>query len=131
MRIRERRVQLGLSQQQLAEALGVSYQQAHKYESGLNRVSVGRLYTIAKVLEVPISWLFEGLTNQKPIAKLTDREQMGLELGRNFAMIDDVKHQEALSQMARALAQAELSEPATPPLLDGKERAAGRLPRAE
>ena len=44
MRVRERRVMLGLTQQQLAELIGVTYQQAHKYEKGTNRVAAGRLY---------------------------------------------------------------------------------------
>src|SRR5437879_9688309 len=48
-RIRERRIMLGLTQQQLAEMIGVTYQQAHKYERGINRVSAGRLFEIARV----------------------------------------------------------------------------------
>lgn len=107
-RIRERRVMLGLSQQQLAQMIGVTYQQAHKYERGLNRISAGRLYEIAQVLSVPVSWFFEGLEIESPIISLTPRQRMCLELARNFAAIDNQKHQEALSQMARALAaQAE------------------------
>ena len=51
-RIRERRIMLGLTQQQLAEMIGVTYQQAHKYERGINRVSAGRLFEIARVLGV-------------------------------------------------------------------------------
>ncbi len=47
IRIRERRTMLGLSQQQLARRVGVTYQQAHKYERGLNRISAGRLHEIA------------------------------------------------------------------------------------
>ena len=47
-RIRERRIMLGLTQQQLAEMIGVTYQQAHKYERGINRVSAGRLFQIAR-----------------------------------------------------------------------------------
>ncbi len=63
-RIRERRVMLGLSQQQLAQLIGVTYQQAHKYERGLNRISAGRLYEMAQVLSVPVSWFFEGLATE-------------------------------------------------------------------
>jgi len=51
---------LGLTQQQLAEMIGVSYQQAHKYERGINRVSAGRLFEIARALSAPrrpFSWL--------------------------------------------------------------------------
>ena len=106
-RIRERRIMLGLSQQQLAVMIGVTYQQAHKYERGLNRISAGRLYDIAGVLSVPISWFFEGMQDDPVMAEMSPRQRMCLELARNFAMIDNLKHQEALSQMARALAQAE------------------------
>jgi transcriptional regulator with XRE-family HTH domain len=106
-RIRERRVMLGLSQQQLAQMIGVTYQQAHKYERGLNRISAGRLYDIARVLSVPISWFFEGMLAEPVAAEMSPRQRMCLELARNFALIDNEKHQEALSAMARALAQAE------------------------
>ena len=106
-RIRERRVMLGLSQQQLAQMIGVTYQQAHKYERGLNRISAGRLYEISQVLAVPISWFFEGMQADGALAEMNSRQRMCLELARNFALIDNEKHQEALSQMARALAQGE------------------------
>jgi transcriptional regulator with XRE-family HTH domain len=103
-RIRERRIMLGLSQQQFAQMIGVTYQQAHKYERGLNRISAGRLYEIAQGLGVPVSWFFDGLFTRDVPAELTQRQRMCLELARNFAAIDNEKHQEALSQMARALA---------------------------
>lgn len=103
-RIRERRIMLGLSQQQLAQMIGVTYQQAHKYERGLNRISAGRLYEIAQVLGVPVSWFFDGLSRIDAPPEMTQRQRMCLELARNFAAIDNEKHQEALSQMARALA---------------------------
>src|SRR5271167_3595486 len=63
-RVRERRIMLGLTQQQLADLIGVTYQQAHKYERGINRVSAGRLYEIAQVLSVPIGYFFDGLDRQ-------------------------------------------------------------------
>src|SRR5918993_3560169 len=103
-RIRERRVMMGLSQQQLARMVGVTYQQAHKYERGLNRISAGRLFEIAQVLDVPVSFFFEGLASTSDQQESAPRQRMCLELARNFAMIDNEKHQEALSQMARALA---------------------------
>src|SRR6478735_9540002 len=103
-RIRERRMVLGLSQQQLATIIGVTYQQAHKYERGLNRISAGRLFEIAQVLGVGVSWFFEGLSADSEQHEISPRQRMCLELARNFAMIDNEKHQEALSQMARALA---------------------------
>ena len=112
-RIRERRVMLGLSQQQLAQMIGVTYQQAHKYERGLNRISAGRLYEIAQVLNVPVSWFFEGLRAETHHSEMTPRQRMCLELARNFAAIDNEKHQEALSQMARALAAQSQHEEAS------------------
>lgn len=102
-RIRERRIMLGLSQQQMADLIGVTYQQAHKYERGINRISAGRLYEIAQVLGVPVSYFFEGLDTQR-VPDLTTRQRMCLELARNFSQINNEKHQEALSQLARALA---------------------------
>ncbi len=102
-RIRERRIMLGLSQQQMADLIGVTYQQAHKYERGINRISAGRLHEIAQVLGVPVGYFFDGLDNQRS-TDLTARQRMCLELARNFANIQNEKHQEALSQMARALA---------------------------
>jgi transcriptional regulator with XRE-family HTH domain len=103
-RIRERRVMLGFSQQQLAELIGVTYQQAHKYEHGLNRISAGRLYEIAQALRVPISWFYEGLDSAPMPPEMSARERACLELARNFVAIENEKFQEALSQMARALA---------------------------
>ncbi len=95
---------LGISQQQLAQTIGVTYQQAHKYERGLNRISAGRLYEIAAALGVAVNWFFEGLTDDALPAELTARQRMCLELARNFAAIDNARHQEALSQLARVLA---------------------------
>jgi transcriptional regulator with XRE-family HTH domain len=102
-RIRERRIMLGLTQQQLAALIGVTYQQAHKYERGINRVSAGRLFEVARVLSVPVSYFFEGLDSDggRPTSQ---RERMCLELARNFGQISNERHQEALSQLARALA---------------------------
>jgi transcriptional regulator with XRE-family HTH domain len=105
-RIRERRLMLGLSQQQLAAMIGVTYQQAHKYETGLNRVSAGRLFRIAEALGVPVAWFYDGLGGLAAPPVLSRRQRLGLELARNFSLIRDERHQEALSQMARALAEA-------------------------
>jgi transcriptional regulator with XRE-family HTH domain len=105
-RIRERRLLLGMSQQQLAVAIGVTYQQAHKYERGLNRISAGRLYGIAQVLGVPVSWFFDGIGTGGEAVPLTQRQRLCLEVARNFAAISNERHQAALSQMARVLAEA-------------------------
>jgi transcriptional regulator with XRE-family HTH domain len=102
-RIRERRVMLGLSQQQMAHLIGVTYQQAHKYERGINRISAGRLFEIARVLRVPVSYFFEGLEGSGE-DDLSVRQRMCLELARNFTQIPNERHREALSQLARVLA---------------------------
>ena len=102
-RVRERRIMLGFTQQQLADLIGVTYQQAHKYERGINRISAGRLYEIAHVLSVPVNYFFEGLEGDRT-RSVSPRERMCLELARNFAQIPNERYQEALSQLARVLA---------------------------
>ena len=102
-RVRERRIMLGFTQQQLADLIGVTYQQAHKYERGINRISAGRLFEIAHVLSVPVNYFFEGLSDEEG-RQVSSRERMCLELARNFAQIPNERHQEALSQLARVLA---------------------------
>ena len=60
-RVRLRRMTVGVSQEQLGEALGLTFQQIQKYEKGQNRIGAGRLYRIAQVLSTPIDYFFEGL----------------------------------------------------------------------
>ena len=102
-RIRERRIMLGLTQQQLAKMIGVTYQQAHKYERGINRVAAGRLFEIARALSAPITYFYEGIEEEGP-RPIMPHQRMLLELARNFAEIRNEKHQEAVSQIARTLA---------------------------
>jgi len=63
-RIRMRRQLLGMSQEQLGRAIGLTFQQIQKYEHGTNRVSASRLYDMAEALEVPISFFFEELPDE-------------------------------------------------------------------
>ena len=100
-RMRERRIMLGLTQQQMAELIGVTYQQAHKYEKGINRVASGRLYNIAQALGVDVGYFFEGLHSEKP--KAAPQQRPSLELARSFLSIPRRKHQEALCSLTRAL----------------------------
>jgi len=102
-RIRDRRIMLGLTQQQLTVMIGVTYQQMHKYERGINRVSAGRLYDIACALNAPIAYFFEGLDQEAPQPAPLHRRML-LDIARNFSEIQNEKHQEAVSQLARALA---------------------------
>jgi transcriptional regulator with XRE-family HTH domain len=101
-RVRQRRVMLGLTQQQMADLIGVTYQQAHKYEKGINRVAAGRLYQMARVLGVDIGYFFEGL-NGGGSFHASPQQRMLLDLARNFVSIRTRRHQEAVCTLARAL----------------------------
>jgi len=62
-RVRMRRKMLGISQERLADALGLTFQQVQKYERGANRVSASKLYEIARALQVPVPYFFVGLAD--------------------------------------------------------------------
>ena len=96
----------GLTQQQVADLIGVTYQQAHKYESGVNRIAAGRLYLIAQVLGVDVGYFFEGLESDTPSAP-TPQQRVFLDLARNFRNIRTRKHQEAICMLTRLLANVE------------------------
>jgi transcriptional regulator with XRE-family HTH domain len=102
-RIHERRIMLGLTQQQFGELLGVTFQQVYKYERGVNRVSAGRLFEIARLLGVPVGYFYEGI-REDGVRPFSQRERMLLEITRNFANITDERHQQALIALTRALA---------------------------
>jgi transcriptional regulator with XRE-family HTH domain len=114
LRIRQRRIMLGLTQQQMAELIGVTYQQAHKYETGINRISAGRLWQIAQALGVDIGYFFEDADPERKFTpkqpELMPQQRMLLELARNFANIPNRKHQEALCNLARVLATGDREE---------------------
>ncbi len=63
-RIRDKRNERGMSQTEVANALGVTFQQVQKYERGTNRVGASRLYDLSRILSVPVQFFFEGLENQ-------------------------------------------------------------------
>ena len=102
-RIRARRTVLGLTQQQMAELIGVTYQQAHKYETGVNRLSAARLYNVAQALGVHVDYFFEGTHSDGP--DLTPQERLFWELARNFLTIKDRNRQEEVCTLVRALAE--------------------------
>ena len=60
-RVRLRRVLIGMSQERLGELLGLTFQQVQKYERGINRIGAGRLYEVAEILDVPISFFFDDM----------------------------------------------------------------------
>lgn len=71
-RLRQRRRTLGMTQQQIAEAVGVRFQQIQKYECGANRISAARLWLLAKALEAPVGAFFDGLTDEGSTAEGED-----------------------------------------------------------
>jgi len=73
-RLRQRRRLLGLTQQQVAEAVGVRFQQIQKYECGANRISAARLWRMAKALQAPVASFFEGL-DENAGADLSDSKE--------------------------------------------------------
>jgi transcriptional regulator with XRE-family HTH domain len=87
----------------LARLRPITYQQVRKYECGVNRVSAGRLFEIARVLGVPVGYFYEGLADEG-VRPETPRERMMLEVARNFAAITDERQQDAVSTLARVLA---------------------------
>lgn len=67
-RIRHRRHMTGMTQEQLAAAVGIKFQQIQKYESGANRCSASRLYDIARAMDIPVEWFFRGLDGGDAVA---------------------------------------------------------------
>jgi transcriptional regulator with XRE-family HTH domain len=109
-RIRHRRWMVGMTQQQLAEKVGIKFQQIQKYETGMNRVSASRLWDISEALSVPISFFFEGLDEQVPASGkslpgdiLADKE--ALELVRSYYAIPE-NQRRRLFELARVLSDA-------------------------
>jgi transcriptional regulator with XRE-family HTH domain len=107
-RMRERRIMLGLTQQPLAALIGVTYQQAHKYETGRNRITAGRLSRLAQALGVQVGYFYDGLTSTPEAVQATPQQRQMLELTRNFMAISSRKHREAIGNLARSLANGDL-----------------------
>ncbi len=122
-RIRMRRRMQGISQERLADALGLTFQQVQKYERGANRVSASKLYEIAFALRAPIGYFFDGLSdpagetpaespgggNEQTVhAFLMTTE--GLELARSFPRIARGRVRRRCLELIRALAGDEVEE---------------------
>lgn len=106
-RIRHRRWMLGVTQQQLAERVGIKFQQIQKYETGMNRVSASRLWDIAEALDVPVSFFFDGLHEGEPTPEvlgdlMSDKE--ALELVRSYYAIPEAQRKR-LFDLARVLSE--------------------------
>lgn len=117
-RVRHRRWMVGMTQQQLAEKVGIKFQQIQKYETGMNRVSASRLWDIANALEVPISFFFEGVREKLPEVAQAEAAEEGagvpgdilgdreaLELVRSYYAIPE-SQRKRLFDLARVLSDA-------------------------
>ena len=112
-RVRMRRMMLGMSQEKLGDALGLTFQQVQKYEGGANRISASRLSQIAEVLGVPIAYFFSDLSSggAPPTEhELESRERLQrpetIELIRSYYAIDDSATRRQFLDMVKAVAQS-------------------------
>ncbi|QUJ77035.1 helix-turn-helix transcriptional regulator [Sulfitobacter albidus] len=108
-KIRQRRWLIGMTQQKLAELVGIKFQQIQKYETGANRVSASRLWDISEALGVPVAFFFEGIRNVSeetaekenvPADLLGDKE--ALDLVRSYYSIPE-NQRRRLFELARVL----------------------------
>ncbi len=102
-RINELRIAIGLSRMQLADKIGVTHQQASKYLTGENRITGGRLVLIAKALNKPVAYFFEGIEEAEEIP--TQHRRMCIETSRNFLKIKSPAVQIGVNNLMRTLAQ--------------------------
>ncbi|MBI4185176.1 MAG: helix-turn-helix transcriptional regulator [Proteobacteria bacterium] len=128
-RVRLRRTMLGMSQEKLAGAIGLTFQQVQKYERGANRIGASRLYELSRVLGVPISFFFEdlpaetarlaataaapGLAEERaPFATDPLNRRESLELIRAYYRIRDPYVRKRLFELTKALAKQDAGAPA-------------------
>jgi len=106
-RIRLRRTEAGLTQEQLASALDISYQQIQKYETGANRVSAGRILEIARKLGVEVGDFFEGLQDDVsgPPLEHGGHQRSAIELVRTFGQIKDPEVRAAIAGLVKTIVE--------------------------
>jgi len=112
-RVRLRRTLLGLSQQKLGDALGLTFQQIQKYEKGANRIGSSRLYKLSRIMDVPVSFFFAEMPTDDKIGnpilpeaafeqkQLTKRET--LELVRAYYQITDPRVRKRIFELVKAV----------------------------
>ncbi len=112
-RLRQRRVQLGLSQQALGKIVGLSFQQIQKYESGSNRIAASRLYDFCQCMDLEVSFFFEGLDEILSRGEVeTDESKMmtgreALEFLRSYTSIRDSNIRKSCRTILASVAQAQ------------------------
>lgn len=123
-RVRLRRTLLGMSQERLGKELGLTFQQVQKYERGANRIGASRLYDLCRVLDVPVSFFFDDMSEATPVevtasTPVEAEVQQGpdpmakretLELVRAYYKIGDPHLRRRIFELAKALAATEESD---------------------
>jgi transcriptional regulator with XRE-family HTH domain len=110
LRIRLRRKELGVSQEKLAIALGITFQQVQKYERGANRISASKLWETARALSVPVAYFYDGLAEpEENAAAITNGAHdflltaEGLELASSFLKLPSGRVRRKLVELVRAM----------------------------
>ena len=110
VRIRMRRKEMGVSQERLAESLGITFQQVQKYERGANRVSASKLWEIAAALKTPVAYFYDGLSDRDAVAAQRDAAQEfmlsidGIELMSCFPRITEPAIRRKIVELVRVVA---------------------------
>jgi transcriptional regulator with XRE-family HTH domain len=116
-RVRIRRMLIGMSQERLGDLLGLTFQQVQKYEKGVNRIGAGRLFEVARILNVPVDFFYEGLNADQPGMGEADvaappvmefvSSGEGLQLSLAFMKIKDTKVRKRVLDLVKSLAEEE------------------------
>jgi transcriptional regulator with XRE-family HTH domain len=118
-RVRIRRMLIGMSQERLGDLLGLTFQQVQKYEKGVNRIGAGRLFEVARILNVPVDFFYEGVSAQlagqpgmsepegaPPVMEFVSSGE-GLQLSLAFMKIKDAKVRKRVLDLVKSLAEEE------------------------
>jgi|SRR5688572_28113376 transcriptional regulator with XRE-family HTH domain len=103
-RTRSRRLQLGMSQERLAELLGITFQQVQKYEKGANRISASRLVQIAKALDIEVAYFFDGLSEAEASVESLLSTKDIVHLAQAFRQVKNQEVRRAILELVRVSA---------------------------
>jgi transcriptional regulator with XRE-family HTH domain len=117
-RVRMRRMMLGMSQEKLGDALGLTFQQVQKYEKGTNRIGASRLQHISQILQVPVSFFFEGAPNMPGYTGMGEAPSPayvsdflatsdGLSLTKSFIKIKSAKLRRRVVELVEQIAESQ------------------------
>ena len=114
-RVRIRRMLIGMSQERLGDLLGLTFQQVQKYEKGVNRIGAGRLFEMARILNVPVDFFYEGMNSTQPgtaegegapVMEFVSSGE-GMQLSLAFMKIKDAKVRKRVLDLVKSLAEEE------------------------